>query len=1597
MPNPVPIEQTPAWTFDLALAVFKKRPQGPASAALDDFLLHNKDVLLLPAPLGGSSDTKGPEFTLRGVLYTGATPEILKCASQVAQAANIDPKEAARIVLRVIQRRPMAHKPAETLAQGASEKKGPATTELALSLTTHEQKTPGPPLHYVAAAYKERRTILALAAECFAARSDLACSLVARNLGRLLASTPDYALGLVAALEQLAKSLAEPALGPLDRLRFQETLLHMNCLLQLLHDVFLVSPVARAAATQPWFALMRDSAFAHNWGTHITSQETFAVLHALVTVILVQLLGVDKMPAAKEITETASSDLAVSVPTQNSLPTSPESFALISSVATSTNNVVVAYAWLVVAYRKAIVLEEYPDTYQNFLAKVPLADVKDTVVQLSSKLAETDIFAEIHLLSSLLLFDNVYVLALVDLILAALPLAAMTPSSMKHISLVLRNAPNSSVEKFFADSEARAAIIVARAKFPEVLTPYLYLAAINGNFALHDFKELHSYMSILDQDAFSRNHEIDTDDTELVRILRPIDLYPPFELNNKLSLLLSSGTRAKILSTIESKVVVTFLHDYNGWAFLGRIVENISKSFGDESKLEVLSCTLDILVAAADSDASQVHQVLDYMSAYTDEEDILGVLFRLFEQSMHVRNVELLEKFLDVFSKLLPAIPARVWPFLATLSLLPNGGKEGFASILFGSIEMLRGDYLFTSSLIKFVFVLAENCLSLSSDYPKEAKSEILASFTEHLIMVFEHFSSCKFRAGVQRLELCVLILDIFTQILETVHLIGPGRSPEAKPTKVFAKSASLIIHSFVVSSNTRSLSLILNPIDLLASPEQSYDACDISGFFVEIWVQSALIFTKLLVTIRSATNTTPSEFERELFRKLPQIVSIYSQGGLNRKVILDLLAALTSGQWEANQMPSILAHLGRDNSRILLHSLVADLENPFDDYAIKISIYDFLCCLMEANQEGLAVLLISGRDIFGEMSKDEELYPKPISLLAILKKNISDITTYPLSVTVHLLDAVALALNSWTTVRSDDSDVQFVNELIKQFEKFEKNEADLVEASYQCKVHAKITEILSLVLFTTKNESCVSTINKLMTSASFISKLPAQFTISNYEPNLRHRVHEQFQNVFLTDLHEFEVAIKKRNRFGPSAVYDLLLLDSLYQSQPQWKELRPQIVHLSTSLQYYNTQIALLKAIGALLTTFCRRSPKMVSKQYAELVHQLLLIEEPLDDYSKMFASQQYLERYEISFLILNTMKDELDAATLNGVLGVCTSCLRESEHKKSLTRLSYVVLSRMPANLEIVGTTAFVFREFFDLVIAKGMKTIIMNLQNDVYLSHTTGIKKVFGENLDDCRLVLSILKVYLLLPFPKSLKGEILESLDAHDTIAGLCSLYSFSHLVLVNEEPVFAQLSMMFVQQLLGIEKIFDKLEKANLFMVIRESMISEPLRKGGVSPKAQRQVHRNWTNGILPIIVTCLSQGEMLGEAILTLRVFARQIESCVESWARDLSSLQVSSAVTFETMQLLYIYRLLAAASAAEGITVASPEAVDMSVLPGLETQQKREDFSGFIGNLLKHPKFLASRILPSSAEEEALLKADQELFAKDLIGDILELREFLV
>lgn len=1617
-----PIQPTQHWTFENAVTLINTCEDPYILDALDEFLMLNSSVLRNPSPFKASDNKeklKTKDLTLRSILYTDVTSVNVSDAEIIGQHLQFDPKEVLRVIVQTCKKIPPKF----------------CNEFFALKSKLHDDRDKeldNERLYlYASKVLRERRIIFKIAVELLNNTNNPNASLTIQNLGKDIFTSENYIESLIDTIQNTIKLLLHHnswgLSEKLDELVHNERILFCIQACRVLIEIFVQSQSIEKKHVGKWFQFMKQNNFGMSLGSLISRPEAFSVLQGLFTIVSVALLDVENAFDMANTTDVGGSyvhdtDIFVSI---NDTITNP-----------ANNNSVILYTWSIVMLRKYYFMSEYPESpsARELSRKLTSELINSIVGSMNQKCVELNVFQSFVQLNELLKYDKVNSIILSNVILASMLLITLGTDVCRAIASIIGNCPKNVIEKFFENESTINAIILARTKFPLSFTPYIILCSINGNFALHELNELKSYIQLFKKQEFVNMYQIDDQNTELVKLSQGVDIFPPFESSRKISMAMMTGTRAKILpAASQEDVLVTFLHDYNGWALLGRVVQNISKVFNAsnvdmvDSIVEVLKLLNKVII---DNTVDESKSVLEALSAYTDDSDILEVILRLFEQALHSRSVRVLLAILDLLTSLMRFLSYRIWPYLSKSSLFPHNGKEGFASIIFGSIEMINGIYDFTVSLVKFVDALVQNCLSLDQDYPQKSKTTIVTKLTSHLLSVFETFTYCRFSQVHQKLQMGVLILDIFSTILVSVHGVTENCKPEEKVTKVFAEPCGRLLDAFLTPDNesSRACTPILGMIDSLQDALQGYELVDTSGVWYDSWIRCCLSFSQLIITIRSSLK--PSAFEHNLYSKLPILVATYSQFESIRKDILDLVSSLTNGTWGAEQQPSLLSHLGRDYAQVLMHSLATDIDNSFDDYKLKISLYDFICSVMSGKQEGLSVLFISGRDVFGDFSKSEHSTRKVdtnISLLQILKKNIRDIKYYPNSVSIHLVDALALSCNSWTTAKENENDVEFIDALISRVKLQILDPPDstdsFISRCYELKLVSKITEILALHLFATRNAKCKEKIISFVDSDEFFEIAKRKFSVNNYQASLQNNVQIAFENLFPNfKLSQFVTGLSKRNRYGTNSIYNLALMDALLKHEPEWPKVREQVIAASINIQYVDAQISSAKSFGALITCFGRKFEGKLDDHILDFVDYLLKLNINEGIPGEAFVTI-YHERVELAFYLIYTFYSRTketpktpvfeivkSASTLlsSGSMNFISNLAESKGFYRPLLKVVYCCLGLIEKDSSLLIEYISLFRDLFELIVCQGTKTLLIELQNDLYASKSGKANRV-NERISDLMLILSILKLFIKVSSSSNFQNEVSSLVNKHGTIKSLLNLFSFSHSVEVNGELIFAQLSLMYILELMNIDIIAENFVSSGLFVVLLESPISSPLRTGGVSITNGPQYHRLWINGILPIIITSLFKigPSNIPESCVALQLYSKQIESCIESWSRDSSSIKISTALIAETGQILLLYDLLRAMDASEYLISIAPVSAStgdekkedtLSIIAGLENETKIEEFADCLDNLLKHPKFLTSRIVPSSIEEQHIIQAGGETFdayVKNIINEINDLKDF--
>ncbi|KAI5963511.1 NUP188 [Candida pseudojiufengensis] len=1613
-----PIQPTQYWTYENALSLIKFCQDPYLSDALNEFLLLNKDVILSPEPfeiknksITIKTDTK--EISIRGILFTDLTSKMIENGELISSKLNLDVKEVIRVISQTCKKIPPKSKHKLNIKSKLDDERHHDFENENLNL-------------YILNVLRERRIILKIASELASNKTNQYASSIIRNLGKEIFLSGNYLNSLLNSIKNTSVSMVNGSYitGLSDRIDetiFKELALFFIESLKLLIELSMQNPLVTKNMLKEWFEFLQASKFGIAVGSPLLHQEAYDLIQALITIITVELLDLEN---------TSNSD---DDDGPDKFMNDIEIFTFINKICTSdyNNNSVITFSWSILLLRKSYFLSEYPDSEssKNFQTKFDITSINETINQLNKKSLNFDVFGLLKKINNILKYDPLYSAILSTVITSSVALLELTPEITSTILDVIRNCPNNIVENFFSNEATIDTFIIARAKFPLLLSPYIKLASINGNFALHEFNDLRSYIQNYKKDYFDQLYHLDEQDPELIQITSEINIYPPFESNKKLAMALTSGTKAKLLPAANSdEVLVTFLYQYNGWAFLGRVLQNLSKNLNNVDVLreEIIVDILNLMNnVAKDNGEEEIKLMLESMSAYTDESDIMEIIFSFLEQALHLRNVTISTATINILTTLIPIVSNRIWPFLTKSALFSKDGKEGLAALIFGSVEMVNGDYKFSASLINFANALVEESISINYNYPFNTKSEILHKISSHLIFLFENIFYSRFNHFHQKLQMSVSLIDFFTTILTTVYGVQNGLSSENKVTSVFINSSKQIFDSFTASTrnSARAILPLLYVIEAVAQNLNAMELSDNTGIWTYKYIESTFSFSKLIIELRNNMKVKPSALEQELFTNSLQLVQIFANIESYGAFSLDLLTSLIDADWLNETAPSLLSYLGNDGAKILQNSLANGLDNTFDDYDMKVSLYNFICAVMRSSQEGLIVLFNTGKGAFNIESKEPKL-----SLIQILKKNVREIKYYPNSVSIHLIDAIALSCNSWTTVKETKFDEDFVELLLDrtklQIKESPKSIEGYISRCYEVTLASKIADILALYLFTTKNEKCKKKINEFLNSKEFIEVVENKFEIHNYHPFLQNELESSFEAAYPTsNLADFVTSLHERDKVSIDAIYNLKLMDKLFKSSDSWDEIKERIIASSINDQYLTAQLNGVHSFKALLTSFCTRFEGKLIDEYLTFTNFLLNIDIEENIPTERFRSV-FFERIDLGFYLiysiytrkperhtteaLEILKNASTLLTSDG-LNFAFELTSSNGTYRPLLRIIYCAL-KMIENSTVFGLTSL-FENLFNIIVTKSIKVLSIELQNEIYLYKVNGFKelsKKVNEKYDDLLLVLSILKVFMQIQTSNPLlSSKIASSIKSFNSIKTLINMYMYSHPIELNEEFGFAQLSLTFLSEFMSIESVANDIINSGLYITLLESPISKPIRNGELSITDNNKYYKLWINGILPIIITSLYKlgATVAPEICVALQLFGKQISFCFNSWSNDSKSIQISTALLIETNQLIVIYDILKAMNIEEYLKTQQPneildsEDIDMRILPGIESESKRDDFIDCIDNLLKHPKFLTSRIIPSSHEEQIIIERGDEQynnFVKRVFEEIRGLKTLL-
>jgi nuclear pore complex protein Nup188 len=177
------------------------------------------------------------------------------------------------------------------------------------------------------------------------------------------------------------------------------------------------------------------------------------------------------------------------------------------------------------------------------------------------------------------------------------------------------------------------------------------------------------------------------------------------------------------------------------------------------------------------------------------------------------------------------------------------------------------------------------------------------------------------------------------------------------------------------------------------------------------------------------------------------------------------------------------------------------------------------------------------------------------------------------------------------------------------------------------------------------------------------------------------------------------------------------------------------------------------------------------------------------------------------------------------------------------------------------------------------------------------------------EDLALNTAILQACLSLPGIDQSQTQILNIMASHDVINAATSLFSWADKLVVQGDPVYGELSLLFLMELSNLPVLAEQLACDGILSSILSANLTKYMQKSTVSPFAEspfaQRCYCIWAKGLLPLMLNLLTAlgATIAPEITYVLSQFSHLLEASVERFdAGGSSRISSRSAPQYITL-----------------------------------------------------------------------------------------------
>ncbi|RMJ11475.1 hypothetical protein CDV36_008869 [Fusarium kuroshium] len=916
--------------------------------------------------------------------------------------------------------------------------------------------------------------------------------------------------------------------------------------------------------------------------------------------------------------------------------------------------------------------------------------------------------------------------------------------------------------------------------------------------------------------------------------------------------------------------------------------------------------------------------------------DLLTVVCETMDYYMQVDLAEsedvvvaILNSCIQFLDAILPVYPSRVWSYLSRCELLSSESRAGKLTKIIGSLDLVQERFDFLSSCLRLFSNMIDTALTSAIQRragiqtmgrkktdlnpwlgtADKVLSKVSYSIAQAGVDIFENTSTWRFASDACRSSILRDVVPVLHKVILHSYSLGDSSTSE-NLTSCLRPAATYVLDSFISPSTG---SLRFQP--LLSSLVAAFTSTDSTLYprrteMIQSQLSSVLEFSATLLRVANYLEQSSSMIESYLFKSSTLLARLCAASDHFRRPTMWLLESLVVNAGKAsNEPPSLLGYLGPQISKSFLQ-LLSTLGKPFELTKDVKATWKFFSAILRNRQQWMSNCLLTGQTPREAMKKDNKKTEiSSDSVFATALARLGKLKELDVNESIVVLDFVASAQNFWPwTVFTLQKDTAYLDGLRAYVRDLKPSsvtvKTDAVLASFEARLAAYVAETFAMQLYHSRHLGNSSALAKSLVS-DLDYYLRDGVEVAGYNKSLHNNFAKNFSNKYSgCPVADFKRTSLEPRELGKSYYYDLERADEMLRFDPGWKGrkddgFKAEMERANTNLSLVDAQLALFHAWEFLLVELstCLPDNDMVAKQMLQVAQQCLNANQGIPGPESIFLKLVESRANLALVLIQRLVKSSIPVKDINQLLSTLVGTVNGVEEPFGPDSISYyrTLLKALFVTLRAYHCTGIKggdSHDAFEGTTVTVMQTVLNILDRVVGRGFRSLVSLIHDNEAtvapEDLALLTAILQACLSLPNMDQSQTQVLNIMSEHRALHAATSLYSWADRLADQGDPIYGELSMIFLLELSALPLIAEQMACDGILSNILSANLTKFMLKSSLSPYSDSPVVQRcfgiWSKGLLPLMLNLLTAlgATVAPEIVYVLNQFPHLLESSVD-------------------------------------------------------------------------------------------------------------------